>query len=70
MDWKNSGELERWENKNSYDVTLGKMLETANTQNEDVNNYLCAANIKWNGVSTMPQKDAFFSKRENTVSFK
>lgn len=52
--------------KNSYDVTLGKMLETANTQNEDVNNYLCAANIKWNGVSTMPQKKMHFSAKEKT----
>ena len=50
--------------KNSYDITLGKMLETTNIPNEDVSNYLCAANIKWNGVSTVPQKKMHFSAKE------
>ena len=50
--------------KNSYDITLGKMLEATNAPNEDVNNYLCAANIKWNGVSTVPQKKMHFSAKE------
>lgn len=48
-----------------YRITLGKMLQPKQNDDDDVYcNYLCAANIKWNGVDTSNVKQMWFSKEE------
>ncbi len=48
-----------------YGITLGKMLQPKQNDDEDVYcNYLCAANIKWNGVETSNVKKMWFSQEE------
>lgn len=51
--------------KREYDVVLGKMVDTKNIEN--VSNYLCAANIKWEGVNTEISKQMAFSASEKTT---
>lgn len=65
------GEIpEHWETtkvKFSYDVVLGKML--CNEQIDEsytLENYLCATNIKWDGIQTSPAKQMWFSNNEKT----
>lgn len=51
--------------RTSYIVTLGKMLKSDKTYDGDtLENYLCAANIKWGGVDTTVQKRMWFSSEE------
>lgn len=50
--------------KNHYNVILGKMVEKNNDSNTSGENYLCAANIKWNGVDTEINKKMYFSDVE------
>lgn len=62
------GEIpEHWEVakiKSFYNVILGKMVERNNDSNTGDENYLCAANIKWNGVDTEINKKMYFSDIE------
>ena len=62
------GEIpEHWEIskiKNHYNVILGKMVERNNDSSTGGENYLCAANIKWNGVDTEINKKMYFSDVE------
>ncbi len=62
------GEIpEHWEItniKNHYNVILGKMVERNNDSSTGGENYLCAANIKWNGVDTGINKKMYFSDIE------
>lgn len=50
--------------KSFYNVILGKMVERNNDSNTGDENYLCAANIKWNGVDTEINKKMYFSDIE------
>ena len=51
--------------KSAYIVILGKMLSLLQTQNDQtLENYLCAANIKWSGVDTSIQKQMWFSEAD------
>lgn len=50
--------------KNHYNVILGKMVERNNDSSTGGENYLCAANIKWNGVDTEINKKMYFSDVE------
>ena len=51
--------------KNVYIVILGKMLSPSQTQKDQtLENYLCAANIKWSGVDTSIQKQMWFSESD------
>ena len=50
--------------KNHYNVILGKMVERNNDSSTGGGNYLCAANIKWNGVDTEINKKMYFSDVE------
>ena len=50
--------------KNHYNVILGKMVERNNDSSTGGENYLCAANIKWNGVDTGINKKMYFSDIE------
>ena len=51
--------------KNAYSIILGKMLSPIQTHNEQtLENYLCAANIKWSGIDTSIQKKMWFSRSE------
>lgn len=62
------GEIpEHWDNtriKNNYNVILGKMVERNNDSSSGGENYLCAANIKWNGVDTEINRKMYFSDVE------
>lgn len=62
------GEIpEHWDTtkiKNHYNVILGKMVERNNDSSTGGENYLCAANIKWNGVDTEINKKMYFSDVE------
>ena len=48
-----------------YNIVLGKMVNNHNQKDTDY--YLCAANIKWNGVDTSIQKRMYFSDEEKAV---
>nr|MCR5597119.1 hypothetical protein [Lachnospiraceae bacterium] len=53
VDW--IGEIpEEWsigKIKNHYEIVLGKMIQDNESSSEDsLENYLCAANIKWSGI--------------------
>jgi len=51
--------------KNGFEVTLGKMLASEQeSKDATLENYLCAANIKWDGVKTDVQKKMWFTKKE------
>lgn len=51
--------------KNAYSIILGKMLSPTQTHHEQtLENYLCAANIKWYGIDTSIQKKMWFSRSE------
>lgn len=51
--------------KNGYNTVLGKMLCSDRTSNADtIENYMCAANIKWLGVNTNVSKQMWFSPVE------
>ena len=51
--------------KHIYSVTLGKMISPLQTESEQtLENYLCAANIKWSGVDTSVHKQMWFNKSE------
>ncbi len=50
--------------KSHYNVILGKMVEKNNDSSTSGENYLCAANIKWNGVDTEINKKMYFSDIE------
>ncbi len=51
--------------KNGYNTVLGKMLCPNQRSEEDtLENYLCAANVKWNGLNTDVQKQMWFSPEE------
>lgn len=52
--------------KQGYDVTLGKMYAAKEQQKEDgtLENYLCAANIKWAGIDTSVHKQMYFTEKE------
>ena len=48
-----------------YDIVLGKMLCTKPVDSSyTLENYLCAQNIKWEGVSTKEIRQMWFSTRE------
>ncbi len=47
-----------------YKVILGKMVNSTRYPEESMSNYLCAANIKWNGVDTSIHKKMYISKKE------
>lgn len=49
-----------------FDITLGKMLESKRPQDSDASleNYICATNLKWNGIDSSTQKQMWFSKSE------
>lgn len=49
-----------------YQTTLGKMVNTAVTDETKMSNYLCAANVKWLGVNTDINKKMFFSEPEKS----
>lgn len=51
--------------KRVCEITLGKMVTQHNIiGNNTLENYLCAANIKWNGINTEVSKQMYFSKSE------
>ena len=50
-----------------YNVTLGKMLDSKEYDQYEMNNYLCAANIKWSGVNTSINKKMKFSSSEKPL---
>ena len=51
--------------KQLYNVTLGKMIAPKQTSDLDtLENYLCAANIKWLGVNTEVNKQMYFNDLE------
>ena len=50
-----------------YNVTLGKMLDSKEYDQHEMNNYLCAANIKWSGVNTSINKKMKFSSSEKPL---
>ena len=51
--------------KQLYNVTLGKMIASKQTSDLDtLENYLCAANIKWLGVNTEVNKQMYFNDLE------
>lgn len=51
--------------KQLYNVTLGKMIAPKQTSDSDtLENYLCAANIKWLGVNTEVNKQMYFNDSE------
>lgn len=50
--------------KSHYNVILGKMVEKNNDSSTSGENYLCAANIKWNGIDTEINKKMYFSDVE------
>lgn len=47
-----------------YEIVLGKMLNSMVKNKTDQSNYLCAVNIKWNGVDVNIQKTMCFSDIE------
>ena len=48
-----------------YEVTLGKMLQPTPKNIDDVYvNYMCAANIKWDGIKLSPLKQMWFTQTE------
>lgn len=49
-----------------YSVVLGKMVNTSISNEALLDNYLCAANIKWLGVNTEVQKRMYFSPVEKS----
>lgn len=53
--------------KNGFEVTLGKMLASEQeSKDATLENYLCAANIKWDGVKTDVQKKCGLLRRSGT----
>jgi len=46
-----------------YDITLGKMVNKDNSGDEG-DSYLCAANIKWDGVNTDVHRRMIFTNKE------
>lgn len=51
--------------KQLYNVTLGKMIAPKQISDSDtLENYLCAANIKWLGVNTEVNKQMYFNDSE------
>ena len=51
--------------KHIYSVTLGKMISPTQTDiDQTLENYLCAANIKWNGVDTSVHKQMWLNRSE------
>ena len=48
-----------------YEVTLGKMLQpNKKSEDDSMEYYMCAANIKWSGVTLNPLKQMWFSPQE------
>ena len=47
-----------------YKVILGKMINSTQYPEENMSNYLCAANIKWGGVDTSIHKKMYISEKE------
>ena len=51
----------------AYDIVLGKMLASEqSSQGETLENYICAANIKWTGINTDVSKQMWFSEEEKS----
>ena len=51
--------------KSMFEITLGKMLASSQSSSTDsLENYLCAANIKWTGIQPEPKKQMWFSDDE------
>lgn len=57
-----------WNNskiKFEYEVTLGKMVQPKQEHaNDTLENYLCAANIKWDGIDESVHKQMWLSEKE------
>ena len=53
--------------KSHYNVILGKMVEKNNDSSTSGENYLCAANIKWNGVDTEIKRSIYKQLLLNTL---
>ncbi|NJE40350.1 restriction endonuclease subunit S [Faecalicoccus pleomorphus] len=51
--------------KREYDVVLGKMIDSKK-YSDVTDNYLCSANIKWNGVDTSVNKKMVFTDLEKS----
>ena len=51
--------------KKHFSVTLGKMIDTDEDENL-FSNYLCASNIKWDGVNKDVQRRMYFSQSEKS----
>lgn len=47
-----------------YQITLGKMVDSKQYSDDEMDHYLCAANIKWNGVNTSVERLMRFSASE------
>lgn len=52
--------------KNGYHIVLGKMVNKGN-DSIDGDNYLCAANLKWNGVNTDINRKMVFTENEKRL---
>lgn len=53
---------------NLYDIVLGKMLSSKPVNDTDtLENYICATNIKWQGVNTDTKKQMWFSEEEKEM---
>lgn len=51
--------------KNWYSVTLGKMVSPKKTEDsQTLENYLCAANIQWEGIDLSVQKKMYLTPKE------
>lgn len=54
--------------KRNYDIVLGKMLQpAAKSESDELCQYLCAANISWNGIDTSIEKKMWFSPKEKEI---
>lgn len=54
--------------KHSYDVVLGKMLQTnQKSETDELLPYMCAANITWAGVDLSTEKQMWFSESEKSL---
>ena len=54
--------------KFNAEIVLGKMIQpTKERSNETYENYMCAANLKWNGIDSSIQKKMWFSKDEKEL---
>lgn len=51
----------------NYSITLGKMIDSKEYASYEMSNYLCAANIKWNGVNIDVNKKMKFSNTEKAL---